>query len=135
MVYFGTLICPFSTKSLLRLHGFLLTRLFFQSLKKQRKQKTPLYMYCHFSDTFVGQNHNVRLISVRWYAERHNTIFFVVLELAKKSYFFHHKVGSINSETRVDGIFSKISFHHVDSEKRIQVIITLRERFSSQLLT
>ena len=33
MVYFGTLICPFSTKSLLRLHGFLLTLLFFQSLK------------------------------------------------------------------------------------------------------
>ena len=35
-VYFGTLICPFSTKSLLRLHGFLLTWLFFQSLKKQK---------------------------------------------------------------------------------------------------
>ena len=51
------------------------------------------------------------------HVERHNTIFFVVLELAKKSYFFHHKVGSINSETRVDGIFSKISFHHVDSER------------------
>ena len=34
-VYFGTLICPFSTKSLLRLHGFLLTRLFFQSLKNR----------------------------------------------------------------------------------------------------
>ena len=31
-------ICPLSTKSLLRLHGFLLTRFFFQSLKKQRKQ-------------------------------------------------------------------------------------------------
>ena len=40
-VYFGTLICPFSTKSLLRLHGFLLTRLLFKSLKKQRKQRTP----------------------------------------------------------------------------------------------
>ena len=39
-VYFGTLICPLSTKSLLRLHGFLLTRLFFQSLKKLRKQRT-----------------------------------------------------------------------------------------------
>ena len=35
-VYFGTLVSPFSTKSLLRLHGFLLTQLFFQSLKKQR---------------------------------------------------------------------------------------------------
>ena len=34
-VYFGTLICPFSTKSLLRLHGFLLTWLFFQSLKNR----------------------------------------------------------------------------------------------------
>ena len=41
-VYFGALICPFSTKSLLRLHSFLLTRLFVQSLKKQRKQKTPV---------------------------------------------------------------------------------------------
>ena len=41
MVYFSNLICPFSTKSLLRLHGFLLTQLFFQSLKKHRKQKTP----------------------------------------------------------------------------------------------
>ena len=30
-VYFGTLICPFSTKSLLCLHSFLITRLFFQS--------------------------------------------------------------------------------------------------------
>ena len=39
-VYFGILICPFSTKSLLHLHGFLLTRLFFQSLKKQHKQRT-----------------------------------------------------------------------------------------------
>ena len=38
-VYFGTLICPFSTKSLLHLHGFLLTQLFFQSLKKQHKHK------------------------------------------------------------------------------------------------
>ena len=35
------LSCPFSTKSLLRLHSFLLTRLFFQSLKKQLKQRTP----------------------------------------------------------------------------------------------
>ena len=26
IVYFGTLICPFSTKSLLCLHGFLFTR-------------------------------------------------------------------------------------------------------------
>ena len=41
MVYFGTLICPFNTKSFLHLHGFLLTRLCFQSLKKQCKQKTP----------------------------------------------------------------------------------------------
>ena len=41
MIYFGTLICPFSTKSLFRLHGFLLTRFFFQSLKKHRKQRTP----------------------------------------------------------------------------------------------
>ena len=40
-VYFGTLICPVKTKSLLRLHGFLLTQLFFQSLKKQHKQRTP----------------------------------------------------------------------------------------------
>ena len=43
-VYFGTLICPFSTKSLFRLHGFLLTRLIFQSLKvskKTRKERTP----------------------------------------------------------------------------------------------
>ena len=32
-----TLICPFSTKSLLCLDGFLLTQLFFQSLKKPRK--------------------------------------------------------------------------------------------------
>ena len=39
-VYFGTLICPLSTKLLLRLHSLLLTRLFFQSLKKQRKQRT-----------------------------------------------------------------------------------------------
>ena len=34
------LICTFSTKSLLRLHGFLLTRLFLRCLKKQRKQRT-----------------------------------------------------------------------------------------------
>ena len=40
-VYFGTLICPFSTKLLLRLHGFLLTQLFFQSLEKLCKQRTP----------------------------------------------------------------------------------------------
>ena len=40
-IYFCTLICPFRTKSLLRLHGFLLTGLFFQSLKKQGKQRTP----------------------------------------------------------------------------------------------
>ena len=33
-VYFRTLICPFSTKSLLCLRGFLHTQLFFQSLKK-----------------------------------------------------------------------------------------------------
>ena len=38
---FGTLVCPFITKSLLLLHGFLLTWLFFQSLKKQGKQRTP----------------------------------------------------------------------------------------------
>ena len=31
--YFGTLICPFSNKSLLRLHGFLLTRFFPKSQK------------------------------------------------------------------------------------------------------
>ena len=30
-IYFGTLICPFSTKSLLRLPGLVLTRFFFQS--------------------------------------------------------------------------------------------------------
>ena len=49
MVYFGTLICPLSTKSLLRLHGFLLTRLFLQSLKKQHKQRTPgpVVQQCH----------------------------------------------------------------------------------------
>ena len=41
MVYFGALICPFSTKSLLRLHGFQLTWLFFQGLQKPRKQRTP----------------------------------------------------------------------------------------------
>ena len=40
-VYFGTLNCPFSTKSLLCLHGFLLTRLFFQNIKKTCKQRTP----------------------------------------------------------------------------------------------
>ena len=34
-VYFGTLICPFSTKSLVRLHGFALTQLLFQSLKNR----------------------------------------------------------------------------------------------------
>ena len=45
MVYFGTLICPFSTKSLLHLHGFLLTRLFFQSLKKQGKQRTACMQF------------------------------------------------------------------------------------------
>ena len=39
-----TLICPFSTKSLLRLHGFLLKQLFFQSLKKLRKQRSPCYI-------------------------------------------------------------------------------------------
>ena len=36
MVHFGTLICPFSTKSILRLHSFLLTRLIFQSLSVSR---------------------------------------------------------------------------------------------------
>ena len=41
-VYLGTLICSFSKKSLLPLQGFLLTRLFFQSLKKQHKQMTPV---------------------------------------------------------------------------------------------
>ena len=45
LAYFGTLIWPFSTKSLLRFHGFLLTKLFFQSLKRQRKQKTPCIGY------------------------------------------------------------------------------------------
>ena len=48
MVYFGTLICPFSTKSLLRLHGFLHTLLFFQSLKKQHKQRTPCIFITEF---------------------------------------------------------------------------------------
>ena len=42
----STLICPLSTKSLLRLHGFLLTRLlFFQSLKKPCEQRTPVLAY------------------------------------------------------------------------------------------
>ena len=58
MVYLGTLICPFSTKSLLRLHGFLLTWLIFQSLKKQCKQRIAcienifaflvLWLFLHF---------------------------------------------------------------------------------------
>ena len=50
-VYFGTLICPFSTKSLLCLHGFLLTQLIFQSLKKPYKQRIPciyIFMEVHF---------------------------------------------------------------------------------------
>ena len=38
MVYFDTLICPFSAKSLLRLHDFLLTQLFFQSLRNLGRQ-------------------------------------------------------------------------------------------------
>ena len=42
IVFFGTLLCPYSTKSLLHQHGFLLTRLFFQSLKKQCKQRTDM---------------------------------------------------------------------------------------------
>ena len=50
-VYFGTLICPFSTKSLLRLHSFLLTRLFFQSLKKPRKQRTA----CMYLENKTGK--------------------------------------------------------------------------------
>ena len=44
-VYFGTRICLFSTKSLLRLHGFLLTRLFLRCLKKQRKQRTDNFQF------------------------------------------------------------------------------------------
>ena len=44
-VYFGTLIYPLSTKSLLRLHGFLLKWFFFQSLEKQRKQRTPCTIF------------------------------------------------------------------------------------------
>ena len=39
-MYFGTLICPSSTKSLPRLNSFLLTWLLFQSLKKECKQRT-----------------------------------------------------------------------------------------------
>ena len=50
MVNFGTLICPFSTKSLLRLHGFLLTWLFFQSLKNPRKQRTLCICFKNYKD-------------------------------------------------------------------------------------
>ena len=40
-MYFDILICPFNTKSLLRLHGFLHTRLFFS---KYGISRGPLYM-------------------------------------------------------------------------------------------
>ena len=53
-IYFGTLICPFSTKSLLRLHGCLLTQLFFLSLKKQRKQRIPCKFLLSKTLPFVG---------------------------------------------------------------------------------
>ena len=42
-VYFGTLMCPFSTKSLLRLRSFLLTW-FFPKSQKTAKAEDPLYM-------------------------------------------------------------------------------------------
>ena len=61
----------------------------------------------------------------------------MVLELAKK-----HEImrlaSMLQAQLGYDGITFQKSFrsHQLDSEeKRIQVIITLRERFSSQLLT
>ena len=48
-VYSGTLICPFSTKSLLHLHGFLLTRLFFSV-----SRGPPVYIqYLYFRISFI----------------------------------------------------------------------------------
>ena len=58
-VYFGTLISPFSTKSLLRLHSFLLTRLFFQSLKKQYNQRTVRWSKMSMIDFFHRSRPNI----------------------------------------------------------------------------
>ena len=39
--YFGTLICPYRTKSLLRLHGFLLALFSAYILENPHKQRAP----------------------------------------------------------------------------------------------
>ena len=49
--YSGTLICPFSNKSLPCLHGF------FQSLKKQHKAEDPLYKIDHKSAQRQSKRH------------------------------------------------------------------------------
>ena len=79
-VYFGTLISPFSTKSLLCLHGFLLTQLFFQSLKKQRNQRTACTLYISKHIIFISAVTN----AVSWRTDgvkyRKNEVFLDVIE-------------------------------------------------------
>ena len=73
LVYFSALICPFSTKLFLCLHDFLLTQLFFQSLKKQCKQRTPCnlfwkrpyYIFKIFFGDFAGNSKSVQLSNCR----------------------------------------------------------------------
>ena len=66
MVYFGTPICPFSTKSLLHLHGFLLTRLFFQSLKNSVSRGIRYKIFWMIKLQFCQVNHNCKSISQNW---------------------------------------------------------------------
>ena len=57
MVYFGALICPFGTKSLLRLHGFLLIRLFFQSLKNRLSRGPPVVSKPYCPNVYTVNNY------------------------------------------------------------------------------
>ena len=74
MVYFGALICQFSTKPLLRLHGFLLTRLFSKVSKNSVSRGAPvLYpiilenlLYPHILENSLNPNVSIFCLIKIW---------------------------------------------------------------------
>ena len=99
MVYFCALICPFSTKALLGLHGFLLTRLFFQSLKKPCKQRTPCTF--HSSGISLKQQNHVFCIVMSHIYQQNGPLFLPTINIC--SFIFDY------TSTRL------LAWHHVNS--------------------